>query len=134
MVRLLGICSLVVLAMTGVMAEQLPSTPLRATPRLPPSVASRGATAVLLEVQTLRLENAQLRAALIDRDRQLANVRYELGRKVLELTADRDQCVLNVRADILMPTLRDLFKVTDPETPFDWTTQKFLVKTKETVK
>jgi len=87
-----------------------------------------GALAVLMEVQRLREDNAKLQALLIGRDRDIANLKYELGKQLLEARADLDQARLTTRATDLLPLLRQIFKVEDPAATFDWSQGRFVEK------
>lgn len=84
-----------------------------------------GAAAALGEIAKLREEKARLEAMLLDRDRQVANIKYQLGKQVLELQADLDEARLNARAEPVLKVLRELVKP-DPAALLDWRTGQFV--------
>jgi hypothetical protein len=84
-----------------------------------------GTLAVLDEVVKLRAENAQLKAQLIGRDRQIANLTYERDKKLVECHADLSGARLSLRASDLLPTLQDLLRPEDGAV-FDWSLGRYV--------
>ena len=113
------LCSIVLLSAIAINV----STTLRAQGSRPGATLS--ATAALAEITKLREDKARLEALLVDRDRQIANLRYQLGKQILELEADLAEARLNQRAEPILRSLRDLVKP-DPAAAFDWRTGQFV--------
>lgn len=90
-----------------------------------PTPPARTVAVAVSEIVALRTRNAQLEAMLIDRDKQIANLKYELGKRLLETQADLDEARLNKRAEGVYERLKELLKP-GPDAKLDWATGRFI--------